>query len=146
MVVPFAAGGPIDIVGRILAPRIAEHLGQQLIVENVGGAGGMAGSYRIAKAIPDGYQFVLGNIGTHAANQTFFKSPLYNAVMDFAPVVLIAETPLVLLARKDMPANNLPEFITYAKTNQAKMQYGSGEWVPPVISLVYCSMRQLGST
>jgi tripartite-type tricarboxylate transporter receptor subunit TctC len=126
MVVPFAAGGPIDIVGRILAPGIAEHLGQQLIVENVGGAGGMAGSYRVAKAIPDGYQFVLGNIGTHAANQTFFKSPLYNAVMDFAPVVLIAETPLVLLARKDMPANNLPEFITYAKTNQAKMQYGSG--------------------
>jgi tripartite-type tricarboxylate transporter receptor subunit TctC len=75
MVVPFAAGGPIDIVGRILAQRIAEHLGQQLIVENVGGAGGMAGSYRVAKAIPDGYQFVLGNIGTHAANQIFFKSP-----------------------------------------------------------------------
>ena len=86
----------------------------------------MAGSNRVAKAIPDGYQFVLGNIGTHAANQTFFKSPLYNAATDFAPVMLIAETPLVLLGRKDIPANNLPEFITYAKTNQAKMQYGSG--------------------
>ena len=86
----------------------------------------MAGSNRVAKAIPDGYQFVLGNIGTHAANQTFFKSPLYNAATDFAPVMLIAETPHVLLGRKDIPANNLPEFITYAKTNQAKMQYGSG--------------------
>jgi tripartite-type tricarboxylate transporter receptor subunit TctC len=126
MVVPFAAGGPIDIVGRILASHLSEHLGQQVIVENAGGAGGMAGSFRVAKAAPDGYQFVLGNVGTHAANQTFYKSPLYNAATDFAPVLLIAETPLVLLARKDMPANNLPEFIAYTKSNQAKMRYGSG--------------------
>ena|SRR5215475_6214850 len=126
MVVPFAAGGPIDIVGRILASHLSEQLGQQIIVENVGGAGGMAGSFRVAKAAPDGYQFVLGNVGTHAANQTFYKSPLYNAATDFAPVLLIAETPLVLLARKDMPANNLPEFIAYTKSNQAKMRYGSG--------------------
>jgi tripartite-type tricarboxylate transporter receptor subunit TctC len=116
MVVPFAAGGPIDIVGRILAPRIAEHLGQQLIVENAGGAGGMSGSYRVQAM--DGYQFVLGNMAPCAAER-ISKKPLYNAATDFAPVVLIAETPLVLLA--DMPANNLPEF-----TNQAKMQYGSG--------------------
>jgi tripartite-type tricarboxylate transporter receptor subunit TctC len=126
MVVPFAAGGPIDIVGRILASRLSEVLGQQVIVENVGGAGGMAGAYRVAKAVPDGYQFVLGNVGTHAANQTFYKSPLYNAATDFAPVSLVAETPLVLLARKNLPASNLPEFIAYAKANQAKMQYGSG--------------------
>ena len=126
MVVPFAAGGPADTVGRILASSLSELLGQQVIIENVGGSGGMTGSARVAKAAPDGYQFVLGNVGTHAANQTFYKTPLYNAATDFAPVMLIAQTPLVLLARKDLPANNLKEFIAYAKVNQASMQYGSG--------------------
>jgi tripartite-type tricarboxylate transporter receptor subunit TctC len=126
MVVPFAAGGPADTVGRILAPGLSELLGQQVIIENVGGSGGMTGSSRVAKAAPDGYQFVLGNVGTHAANQTFYKNPLYSAAIDFAPVMLIAQTPLVLLARKDLPANNLKEFIAYAKANQASMQYGSG--------------------
>jgi tripartite-type tricarboxylate transporter receptor subunit TctC len=126
MVVPFAAGGPADTVGRILAPRLSELLGQQVVVEDVGGAGGMAGASRVAKATPDGYQVVLGNVGTHAANQTFYKRPLYNPATDFTPVMLVAETPLVLLARRDLPADNLPEFITYAKANQAKMQYGSG--------------------
>src|ERR1700682_1532613 len=72
MVVPFAAGGPADTVGRILAPRLSELLGQQVVVEDVGGAGGMAGAFRVAKATPDGYQLVLGNVGTHAANQTFY--------------------------------------------------------------------------
>jgi tripartite-type tricarboxylate transporter receptor subunit TctC len=126
MVVPFAAGGPADAVGRILAARVSELLGQDVIVENIGGGGGMLGAARVAKAAPDGYQFVLGNMGTHAANQTFYKSPLYNAATDFAPVVLVAETPLLLLARKDLPAGNLPEFIAYARANQAKMQFGSG--------------------
>src|SRR6516165_463743 len=86
----------------------------------------MTGTSRVAKAAPDGYQFVLGNVGTHAANQTFYKTPLYNAVADFTPVALIVQTPLVLLARKDLPADNLPEFIAYAKVNQSNMQYGSG--------------------
>jgi tripartite-type tricarboxylate transporter receptor subunit TctC len=126
MVIPFAAGGPVDIVGRILASRLSEVLGQQVVVENLGGGGGMSGASRVAKAAPDGYQLVLGNVGTHAANQTFYKRPLYNAATDFAPVTLVAETPLLLLARTDLPANNLQEFITYAKANQAKMQYGSG--------------------
>src|ERR1700746_4034240 len=76
MVIPFAAGGPADTVGRILAPGLSELLGQQVIIENVGGSGGMTGSSRVAKAAPDGYQFVLGNVGTHAANQTFYKTPL----------------------------------------------------------------------
>src|SRR5260370_5633834 len=126
MVVPCAAGGPADTVGRILASSLSELLGQQVIIENVGGSGGMTGSARVAKAAPDGYQFVLGNVGTHAANQTFYKTPLYNAATDFAPVMLIAQTPLVLLARKDLPADNLREFIAYAKANQTSMQYGSG--------------------
>jgi tripartite-type tricarboxylate transporter receptor subunit TctC len=126
MIVPFAAGGPADTVGRILAPRLSELLGQQVVVENVGGSGGMTGIARVAKAAPDGYQLGLGNVGTHAANQTFYKTPLYNAVTDFTPVMLIAQTPLVLLARKELPADNLPEFIAYAKANQSNMQYGSG--------------------
>jgi tripartite-type tricarboxylate transporter receptor subunit TctC len=126
MVVPFAAGGPMDVVGRILALRMSEVLRQQVVVENIGGAGGMTGSARVAKAAPDGYQFLLGNLGTHAASQTFYKNPLYNAAGDFAPVALIAEIPFVLIARKDLPVGNLQEFIAYAKANQTKMQYGSG--------------------
>ena len=125
MVVPFAAGGASDVIGRILSPHLSEILRQQVIIENIGGAGGMIGAQRVAKAAPDGYQFVLGNAGTHAQNQTLYKHPLYNAATDFAPVALIAEQPIVLIARKDLPANNLQEFIAYAKANQAKMQYGS---------------------
>jgi len=125
MVVPFAAGGGADIMGRILAARMSEFLGQQVIVENAGGAGGMSGAYRVAKAAPDGYQFVLGTNGTHAQNQSLYKSPLYNAATDFTPVALIGEQPIALLTRKDLPADNLPEFIAYAKANQASMKYGS---------------------
>jgi tripartite-type tricarboxylate transporter receptor subunit TctC len=125
MVVPFAPGSGTDVVGRILAPRLSELLGAQVIVENVGGAGGMTGTARVARAAPDGYQFVLGTVATHAQNQTLFKNPQYNAATEFAPVALIADVPLVLIGRKDLPAGNLPEFIAYAKANQAKMQYGS---------------------
>jgi tripartite-type tricarboxylate transporter receptor subunit TctC len=125
MVVTFAAGGGDDILARILAPRLSEVLGQQVIIENVGGAGGMTGAARVAKAAPDGYQFVLGGTGPFAANQTLYKNPLYNARTDFAPVILIAEQPIALIARKDFPAGNLPEFIAFAKVNQARMQFGS---------------------
>jgi tripartite-type tricarboxylate transporter receptor subunit TctC len=125
MVVPLAAGGAIDGIGRILNPHLSEILRQQVIIENVGGAGGMIGAHRVAKATPDGYQFVFGTAGTHAQNQTLYKQPRYNAATDFAPVVLIAEIPLVLIARRDLAVNNLQEFIAYTKANQAKMQYGS---------------------
>ena len=125
MVVPFAAGGPTDVLGRVMAQRLSEILGQQIVVENVGGAGGMTGAQRVAQAAPDGYQFVLGTVGTHAQNQTLYKKPLYNAVTDFAPVALIAEVPEVLITRKDLPANTLPEFVAYAKAHQDKMSFGS---------------------
>ena len=124
MVVPLAAGSGTDIAGRILSARLSEVLGQQVIVENVSGAGGITGVSRVAKAAPDGYQFVLGNAGTHAINQTLYKRPLYNAVTEFAPVMLVADQPIVVLARNDLPINNLPEFITYMKANQARMQFG----------------------
>jgi tripartite-type tricarboxylate transporter receptor subunit TctC len=126
MVVPFAAGGPMDAVARILQSALSDALQQQVIIENVGGAGGMLGAARVAKAAPDGYQFVLGNVGTHAVSQTLYKNPLYNSVTDFTPVVLIADLSLVMVARKDLPANNLQEFIAYAKANQKTMQFASG--------------------
>ena len=124
MVVPFAPGGGTDVLGRIVGRRLSEVLGQQVIIENVGGAGGMVGSARVAKGTPDGYQFVLGS-RADAINQTLYRNPLYNLVTDLAPVVLIAEQPMVLVARKDLAANNLQEFIAHARKNQAMMQYGS---------------------
>jgi tripartite-type tricarboxylate transporter receptor subunit TctC len=125
MVIPFAAGGALDVVARIVAPRLSEVLGKPVIIENVGGAGGMTGGQRVAKAAPDGYQFVFGGTSTHAINQTLYKSPLYNAATDFAPVALMIEQPVVLITRPDLPVSSLQEFITYTKANQAKMQYGS---------------------
>ena len=126
MVVPFAAGGPVDALGRILAPRLSEVLGQNVVIENVTGAGGSTGTVRVRDAAPDGYTFVLGSIGTHTINQVMSKRPLYDATTDFAPVMLIVDVPIILIARKDLPVNNLQEFIAYAKANQGKMQYGSG--------------------
>ncbi len=125
MIVPFAAGGPTDVLGRIMAERMSQILGQQVVVENVGGAGGGTGSLRAARAQPDGYTFLLGTVGTHAQNQTLYKKPLYNAATDFQPVGLIAEVPLILITRKDLPVNNFEEFAAYAKANRDKMTYGS---------------------
>ncbi len=125
MVIPFAAAGGVDVVGRIMGARMAEILGRPVVIENIGGAGGMIGSSRVAKATPDGYQFVLGSVGTHAQNQTLYKNPLYNTTTDFAPVALVADSPIVLAARNGLPVNDLAEFIAYAKANQDKMQYGS---------------------
>ena len=107
MVVPFAAGGPIDVLGRMLAPALGEALGQPVVIENMSGGGGMSGSYRVSQALPDGYQFVLGSIGTHTLSPLLSKKPLYNPASDFAPVILVAEIPLVLMVRKDLPVKNL---------------------------------------
>jgi tripartite-type tricarboxylate transporter receptor subunit TctC len=125
MVIPTAAGSSTDLMGRILAPRLSEHLGQQVVVENIGGAGGMIGTHRVATAAPDGYKFVLGGPGTHAINQTLYKNPRYNAATEFVPSVLIAELPLVLVARKDLPVSNIRDFIAYSASNGSKIRYGS---------------------
>jgi tripartite-type tricarboxylate transporter receptor subunit TctC len=125
MVVPYAAGGTADPIGRVLAAGLSQALGQQVIVENVGGAGGMAGTNRVAKAAPDGYQFVFGTAGAFAHSQTLHKHPPYSTLNDFAPVALVAEQPIVLAVRRDLPVSNLQEFIAYTKANQSKMQYGS---------------------
>ncbi|MET0606534.1 MAG: tripartite tricarboxylate transporter substrate-binding protein [Beijerinckiaceae bacterium] len=125
MVVPFAAGGPTDVLGRVVAERIGQTLGQQVIVENVSGAGGMTGSLRVAQAAPDGYQILVGTVGTHAQGQTLYRKPAYNSASDFTPVALLAEVPIVLIVRKDLPVKDFREFVAYAKENQSKMQYGS---------------------
>jgi tripartite-type tricarboxylate transporter receptor subunit TctC len=125
LVVPYAAGAASDIVARTIAPRLSEVLGQPVIIENLAGAGGSTGSVRVAKAAPDFHQVVLGNSGSHAQNQSLYKRPPYNPTTDFAPVALIGTGAMVLVVRNELPANNLPEFISYAKINQARMQYGS---------------------
>ena len=104
---------------------MSEALGQQIIIENIGGAGGSTGSSRVAKAAPDGYVFLYGNQGTHAFSQMLTKKPPYSAADDFAPVTVFVENSKVLVTRKDLPAETLPEFIAYAKANQAKMSFGS---------------------
>jgi tripartite-type tricarboxylate transporter receptor subunit TctC len=120
MINPFAAGGPNDVLARLFAQRMGEILGQSIIIENVGGAGGMNGADRVAKAAPDGYTFLQGTVGTQAQNQTLFRKPAYNSTTDFAPVALIVEAPLVLIARKDLPVKDMKEFVAYAKANQDK--------------------------
>jgi tripartite-type tricarboxylate transporter receptor subunit TctC len=125
MVVPFAAGGTFDVMGRIMATRMSEILGQQVIVENTTGAGGIIGVTRVMGAAPDGYTLLLGSTGTHAYNQSIYKKRRYDAVSDFTPVTLWSEQPMVLEARKDLAANTIPEFSALLKTNGAKMQYGS---------------------
>jgi tripartite-type tricarboxylate transporter receptor subunit TctC len=125
MVIPFAAGGTFDVMGRVFAARMSEILGQQVIIENTTGAAGIIGVNRVVNAAPDGYTFLLGSIGTHAYNQTIYKKPRYNAVTDFTPVALFAEQPMVLDTRPDFPADSLPQFIDYVKANSAKLQFGS---------------------
>ena len=125
MVVAYAAGGPVDTIARIFGQRLSEVLGQQVVIENIGGAGGMVGASRVAKAMPDGYTFLFGGLANLAQNQTLYKQPLYNAATDFTPVALLTDSPRVLITRKDLPPNTLPEFIAYVKANKDKLQYGS---------------------
>jgi tripartite-type tricarboxylate transporter receptor subunit TctC len=125
MVAPFTPGGTTDAIARIVAEGLRVELGQPVIVENIGGAGGVTGANRVAKAVPDGYQFVLGSLGTHAQSQSLYKRPLYDAATDFTPVVLVADQSIILVARKDFPPDNLQQFVAYVRANEAKLQYGS---------------------
>lgn len=126
MVVPYAAGGPVDAVGRIMAAGLSETLGQQVIVENVAGAGGMTGANRVAKGTPDGYTFLLGGHATLTLVPAINgRRTLYDPINDFTHVIQFADSARILLARKDFPADTLPEFVAYAKQNHEKMQFGS---------------------
>ncbi len=125
LVIPFAPGSASDVVGRVFAGRLSEILGQQVVVENVGGAGGTIGVTRVSKATPDGYQFVMGGIDTMAMSRALYKKLAYDPLTDFEPVAMVAEQPIVLLTRKDLPVKNLQEFIDHLKKNPGKLQYGS---------------------
>ena len=110
---------------RIIAQRLGELLGQQVVVENPSGAGGTLGSGRVAKAAPDGYQFVIGNIGTHAWSQALYRKPPYNTLTDFVALSLVVESPRALITPKSFPAGSLPEFIAHIKANQATAKFAS---------------------
>jgi tripartite-type tricarboxylate transporter receptor subunit TctC len=124
IIVPFAPGGPADITGRVLADILSRHLGGSFVVENVGGAGGTVGSLRAARARPDGYTIISGHMGTHAAAPMFYPKLGYDPEKDFEPIGLIDEQPELLAVRKDFPANNLKEFVAYAKANEGKLNMG----------------------
>ena len=125
MVVPYAAGGPVDTIARIVSARLSEILGQQLIIENIGGAGGMSGARASPRQTPDGYTLLLSGSAVLTINQTLYRKPLYNGATDFEHVVLHSDSARVLIARPDFPAKTFAEFVAYAKANQGKMQYGS---------------------
>ena len=121
--VPFAAGGPADVIGRILANGMSKVLNQQFVVENTVGAGGTIGTAKVAASPPDGYSLLLMHI-SHAANVAFYPNLRYDPVKDFEPIGLVAESPMAIVARKDFPASNFKEFIAYLSANNEKMTYG----------------------
>jgi len=121
MVVPFAAGGPTDVVARIVAEHMSRTLGRQIVIENVAGAGGTTGTLRAAKAAPDGYTIIMGHMGTHGAAPAAYPNLKYDPRKDFAPIGLAAGTPILIVARKNFPAANLKEFIAHVKANSAKL-------------------------
>jgi tripartite-type tricarboxylate transporter receptor subunit TctC len=124
IIVPFAAGGPADITGRIVADIFSRHLGQRVVVENVGGAGGTIGTLRAARAAADGYTILSGHMGTNALAAAFYPDLGYDPQKDFEPIGLTAEYPELLVVRKNFPANNLGEFVAFAKANASKLNVG----------------------
>jgi len=125
LIVPFPAGGPSDALGRAVAQAMAVHLKQSVIVENIGGASGTIGLTRLLKAPADGYSLGFGTIGTHVANVALFKRLPYDPVADFEPVGLAGMASTLLVAKLDLPASNLQDFVTYARANREKLTYGS---------------------
>jgi tripartite-type tricarboxylate transporter receptor subunit TctC len=121
MIVPFAAGGPTDVISRIVTGHMAQTLGQSIIIENVVGAGGTTATTRAARAANDGYTLITGHMGTHAASVPLYPKLAYHPEKDFEPVALLAGTPILILARKDFPPKDLKEFVTYVKANAEKV-------------------------
>jgi len=121
MIVPFAAGGPTDVVARIVADHMSRTLGQQILIENISGAGGTTGITRAKQAMPDGYTIAMGHMGTHGAAPALYPNLRYDPAKDFEPIGLAAGTPILIVTRKDFPANSLKEFIDYVKANGAKL-------------------------
>ncbi|MDH2342012.1 tripartite tricarboxylate transporter substrate binding protein BugD [Bradyrhizobium sp. SSUT18] len=121
MIVPFAAGGPTDVISRIVTAHMAQTFGQSIVIENVVGAGGTTATARAARAANDGYTLITGHMGTHAASVPLYPKLAYHPEKDFEPIALLAGTPILILARKDFPPKDLKEFVTYVKTNAEKV-------------------------
>ena len=121
MVVPFAAGGPTDVVARIVGESMSRTLGQQIVVENVAGAGGTTGITRASQAQPDGYTIMMGHMGTHGAAPALYPNLKYDPTKDFAPIGLAAGTPILIVTKKDFPADDLKGFIKELKTRGEKL-------------------------
>jgi tripartite-type tricarboxylate transporter receptor subunit TctC len=126
VVVPFPAGGPSDVVARIVTEHMGRTLGQLLVIENVGGAGGTLGSARVAAASPDGYTLLAGSMGSHVAAPVLTPNLRYDPTRDFEPIGLTAHSPAVIAARKDFPAKDLNEFISYLRQNGDKVKQAHG--------------------
>ncbi len=126
LVVPFAAGGPTDVISRIMGDSLSRTLGQQVVIENVTGAGGTVGVTRVMKAAPDGYTILMGNLGTQAASVGLYPNLAYDPRTDFEPIMNAAATPMLVVAKKDLPVKDFKEFIAYVKANASKMNYGTG--------------------
>jgi tripartite-type tricarboxylate transporter receptor subunit TctC len=124
VIVPFAAGGPSDVLARIIGEQMSRRLGQPIINEVVAGAAGTIGTTRAARAAADGYTLVMGHMGTHAAAVALYPNLAYDPRTDFVPIGLVVETPEVLVTRKDLPPNSLQEFVAYARQNEAKLNMG----------------------
>jgi tripartite-type tricarboxylate transporter receptor subunit TctC len=125
IVVPFTPGGAVDVVARIVAPKLSEALGQSVIVENRGGAGGVLGATAVAQAAPDGYTLLVGTVSTQGTNSAVYTKLSYDPVRDFAPVVLLSSSPLVMEARPSLPVKNVTDFIALARSSPGKITYGS---------------------
>ena len=125
LVIPFGPGSGTDLVARNIAPPLGERLGQPIVVQNAGGAGGLIGVSRVAKAAPDGYELVVGSLDTFAQSPSLRKQPPYDPEKDFVPAGLAVVQPLILITRKDLPVSNMREFAEYVKANGSKMQFGS---------------------
>ena len=125
-VVPFPAGGPSDVVARIVTEHMSRTLRQQIVIENVGGAGGALGTARVAAAQPDGYTLLAGSMGSHVAAPVLTPNVKYDSERDFEPIGLTAHAPAVIVARKDFPASNLSEFVTYLRQNGDKVRQAHG--------------------
>jgi tripartite-type tricarboxylate transporter receptor subunit TctC len=126
VVVPFPAGGPSDVVARIVTEHMGKLLGQTMVIENIGGAGGTIGSARVATATPDGYTLLAGSMGSHVSAPVLTPNVKYDSGRDFEPIGFTAHAPAVILARKDFPANNLGEFIAYLKQNGESVKQAHG--------------------
>jgi len=143
MIVPFPAGGGTDVTARIVSEHMSRALGQQIIIENIAGAGGTTGSTRAMRANPDGHTIETGQMGTHATAVALYPNLAYKPDVDFAPIGLVISVPVAIVARRDFPSKDLKEFVAYVKGNAQKLNIAHAALAQSDSPAVYCSIRFL---